>query len=155
MGLMDEILLEPIGVVSNSIIDTGHRGWKDVYSDIFVKEEHIPALDGLAEFSHIIVFFWLHKTTPEERATGRERPKNKAEMPELGVFAWHSPRRPNPIGMSIVKLLEVQGNRVKVQGLDAIDQTPVLDLRPYIGSYYHVDGSTEPAWVARCLLLGS
>lgn len=149
------MLLKPVGVVNNSITDKRHHGWDDIVSDIFVDEEHVPALDGLADFSHIIVFFWLHKTTPEERAIGRERPKNKAEMPELGVFAWHSPRRPNPIGMSIVKLLEVKGNRLKVQGLDAIDQTPVLDLRPYVESYYHVDGPTEPAWVAKCLLLGS
>ena len=73
----------------------------------------------------------------------------KAEIPELGVFAWHSSRRPNPIGMSIVKLLEVQGDRVKVHGLDAIDGTPVLDLRPYVESYYHVNSSTEQAWVVK------
>jgi tRNA-Thr(GGU) m(6)t(6)A37 methyltransferase TsaA len=144
-----EILLQPVGMVKNSITDKEHHGWKDIYSDIFVKEEHVPALDGLAEFSHIIVFFWLHKVTPEERATRRARPTRKAEIPELGIFAWHSSRRPNPIGMSIVKLLELQGDRVQVQGLDAIDGTPVLDLRPYVESYYHIDDPTEPAWVAK------
>ena len=147
--MMKEILLQPVGVIKNSIMEKEHHGWKDVCSDIFVKKEYIPALDGLADFSHIIVFFWLHKVTLEERATKRARPLRKAEIPELGVFSWHSSRRPNPIGMTIVKLLEVQGDRVKVQGLDAIDGTPVLDLRPYVESYYYVKSSREPAWVGK------
>ncbi|MFC1962925.1 tRNA (N6-threonylcarbamoyladenosine(37)-N6)-methyltransferase TrmO [Chloroflexota bacterium] len=148
MEKLVDIHLRPIGVVRNSITDKEHHWWKDIYSDIFIEEEYVPALDGLADFSHIIVLFWLHKVTAEDRATRRARPMGKVEIPELGLFAWHSSRRPNPIGMSIVKLLELRGDRVKVLGLDAIDGTPVLDLRPYVESYYHVDDPTEPAWVA-------
>jgi tRNA-Thr(GGU) m(6)t(6)A37 methyltransferase TsaA len=143
-----EARLKPIGVVSNSITDKNHHGWKDVCSDIVVGTEYLPGLEGLSDFSHVIVLFWLHEVTAEERATRRARPTMKAGIPELGIFAWHSSRRPNPIGVSIVKLLDVQGDRVRVQGLDAIDGTPVLDLRPYVESYYHVDNPSEPAWVA-------
>ena len=147
--MTNEILLQPVGVVKNSINDREHYGWKNIYSDILVKGEYLPALDGLADFSHIIVLFWLDKVTSEERATRRAHPQRKDEIPELGIFAWHSSRRPNPIGMSVVRLLEVQGNGVKVEGLDAIDGTPALDLRPYVESYYHVAHSREPAWVLK------
>ncbi|MBM2832363.1 MAG: universally conserved protein [Dehalococcoidia bacterium] len=145
---MGEVHLQPVGVVRNSITDKEHHGWKGICSDIFVKEEYIPALEGLADFSHIIVLFWLHKVTPEDRATKRARPTRKAGIPELGIFAWHSSHRPNPIGMSVVQLLEVQGDRVRVQGLDAIDGTPVLDMHPYVESYYHAGNPIEPGWVA-------
>jgi tRNA (adenine37-N6)-methyltransferase len=148
MGTIVDMRLQPVGVVRNAITNKEHHGWKDVRSDIFVEEEYVPALDGLAGFSHIIVLFWLHQVTSEDRATRRARPTMKAAIPELGIFAWHSSRRPNPIGVSIVKLLGVKGDRVSVQGLDAIDGTPVLDLRPYVESYYHVDNPAEPAWVA-------
>lgn len=147
MEMTVDMQLRPIGVVRNSVTRKEHHGWKDVRSDVIVKGEYTPGLHGLADFSHIIVLFWLHRVTPEERATLRARPTMKAEIPELGIFAWHSSRRPNPIGVTIVRLLEVQGDTVRVQGLDAIDGTPVLDLRPYVESYYHVDGPREPAWV--------
>ncbi len=151
MEAMDEILLKPIGLVKNSVTDKEHHGWRDVISELVVKDEYVSALDGLAAFSHIIVFFWLHQVTTEERATRRARPLRKSEIPELGIFAWHSSRRPNPIGMSIVKLLGVEADRVKVQGLGAIDGTPVLDLRPYVEKYYKVDSSREPAWVVQAI----
>ena len=147
MGTTGDMRLQPVGVVRNAVTDKEHHGWKGVRSDIIVEEGYVPGLDGLADFSHVIVVFWLHQVTDKERATRRARPTRKAAIPELGIFAWHSSKRPNPIGVSIVKLLEVKGNRVSVQGLDAIDGTPVLDLRPYVESYYHVDAPAGPAWV--------
>lgn len=150
MGRMkDDIIMQPVGFVKNAISDKNHYGWKDIFSEILVEEEYLSALDGLGDFSHIIVLFWLHLVTADERAIRKARPQRKAEIPELGIFAWHSSRRPNPIGMSIVKLVDLRGNRLEVQGLDAIDSTPVLDLRPYVESYYHVDRSEEPGWVTK------
>ncbi len=148
---MTDITLSPVGVVRNQIQDKEYHGWKDVVSEIEVTGEFIPALEGLADFSHVLVFFWLHQVTAGERATRRARPLRKAEIPEMGIFAWHSSRRPNPIGMTIARLLGVQGNKVKVQGLDAIDGTPVLDLKPYVAGYYHVEQSREPSWVPLAL----
>ncbi len=144
---MSEIRLQPIGKVKNSIINKEHHGWQDIVSEITINDDFVPALDGLADFSHIIVIFWLHGVSDAERTIKRARPLQKAEMPELGIFAWHSSRRPNPIGVSIVKLLGVEKGKVLVQGLDAIDGTPVLDLRPYAESYYHVDDPRGPSWV--------
>ncbi len=147
MDKSEEILIHPIGVIKNSITDKEHHGWKNISSNIFVREKYITSLDGLGGFSHIIVLFWMHQITPEERATRRARPLRSSGIPELGIFAWHSSRRPNPVGMSIVPLQGINGNKVTVQGLDAIDGTPVLDLRPYVESYYHVDNYQEPLWV--------
>lgn len=146
-----QIVIKPIGVVRNSITDKAYNGWKDTCSDIVLEEEYIPALEGLADFSHIIIMFWLSKVSTEERATRKSRPLRNADIPEMGVFAWHSSRRPNPIGMSVVELLGIQGNVVKVRGLDAIDGTPVLDLRSYVGGYYHREQTVEPGWVKTAL----
>ncbi|MDP2643341.1 MAG: tRNA (N6-threonylcarbamoyladenosine(37)-N6)-methyltransferase TrmO [Desulfobacterales bacterium] len=147
MDRTDQMKLAPIGWVNNAIADKHHHGWQDVISVISVTEACVPALEGLADFSHIIVLFWFHMIGAEERKTRRERPRRGSGNPELGIFSWHGPRRPNPIGMSIVKLLEIRDNQVTVRGLDAIDQTPVLDLRPYVASYYRVERSEEPGWV--------
>ena len=145
---LEEIILHPIGMVRNSVLNKEHHGWQQIISEIAVKDEYVPALEGLAEFSHIIVLFWLHEVSAKERASKRARPLRKAEIPELGIFAWHSSRRPNPIGMSIVRLLEIEADRVTVQGLDAINGTPVLDLKPFVDHYYHVNNPIEPEWVA-------
>ncbi len=145
---MNKIILQPIGVVTNSVSDKEHHGWQKIISEISLKNQFMPALEGLEEFSHLIVLFWLHEVTAEERATKRAHPLRKAEIPELGIFAWHSSRRPNPVGMSVVKLIGIESGRVTVQGLDAINGTPVLDLKPYVECYYHVDNPREPGWVA-------
>ncbi|MDP2718209.1 MAG: tRNA (N6-threonylcarbamoyladenosine(37)-N6)-methyltransferase TrmO [Dehalococcoidia bacterium] len=145
--MTEEINIKPIGVVRNAIKNKEHHGWNKIKSEITVNKKFVPCLDGLQEFSHIIVFFWLHQVTPEERATKRARPLRQSDIPEMGIFAWHSSRRPNPIGMTIVKLHKIEGDKVTVQGLDAIEGTPVLDLRPYLEKYYHVDNLKEPPWV--------
>jgi tRNA-Thr(GGU) m(6)t(6)A37 methyltransferase TsaA len=142
-----EINLTPIGFVRNSIKEPGIEDWRTVTSEIIIEEDLKEALSRIDEFSHIIVIYWMHKLPPSQRSIIKVHPKANQNLPLVGVFASRSPARPNPIGVTTVKLLERRDNVLKVTGLDAINETPVLDIKPYIPGD---DSSTEaktPGWL--------
>jgi len=103
------------------------------------------ALEGIEEFSHLFVLFWLHEMSDEDRRIMKVRPRGRSDMPLLGIFATRTPHRPNPIGLTRVKLLKVEGNVVTVQGLDAFDGTPVLDIKPF-DSWDTTEDFKVPEW---------
>ncbi|NSW82208.1 MAG: tRNA (N6-threonylcarbamoyladenosine(37)-N6)-methyltransferase TrmO [Syntrophothermus sp.] len=92
---------------------------------IEVCEEFLPALEGVEEFDRLVVLYWLHQA---RRETLRVYPRGQSEL--KGVFASRSPDRPNPIGLSVVRLIEKERNKLRVVGLDALDGTPLLDIKP-------------------------
>ncbi len=109
-----------------------------------------PALEGLAGFSHVWVLFWFHENDrPEERATLKVHPRRNPANPLTGVFATRAPVRPNLIGLTCCRIIRVKQNLLEVEGLDAQDGSPVLDLKPYIpGSDARPDAQT-PDWVKK------
>lgn len=133
-----EINLTPIGFVKNAVAEPKKEDWQSITSEIIVNEDLKEALSGIDEFSHIIVIYWMHRTSSAERSVMKVHPKRNPNLPLVGVFATRSPARPNPIGIATVKLLECRDNVLKVIGLDAIDGTPVLDIKP------HIPGSDSP-----------
>ncbi|MGA7677696.1 MAG: tRNA (N6-threonylcarbamoyladenosine(37)-N6)-methyltransferase TrmO [Dehalococcoidia bacterium] len=142
-----EINLTPIGFVRNNIKEPGIEDWRTVTSEIIIEENLKEALSRIDEFSHIIVIYWMHKLPPSQRSIIKVHPQANQNLPLVGVFASRSPARPNPIGVTTVKLLERRDNVLKVTGLDAINGTPVLDIKPYIPGD---DSSTEaktPGWL--------
>jgi tRNA-Thr(GGU) m(6)t(6)A37 methyltransferase TsaA len=142
-----EINLTPIGFVKNSITERGTEDFQTATSEIIIEEDLKEALSRIDEFSHIVVIYWMHKLLPSQRSIIKVHPKGNHALPLVGVFASRSPARPNPIGIITVKLLERRDNVLKVTGLDAIDGTPVLDIKPYIPGD---DSSTEaktPGWL--------
>ncbi len=104
------------------------------------------ALDGLEGFSHIIVLYWMHQITTTQ-LTLKIHPQGRQELPLVGLFATRSPYRPNPIGKTTVRLLERRGNLLRVEGLDATDGTPVIDIKPYLPEYDSVTNAKVPPWV--------
>ena len=135
--MANELTLKAIGIVRNGIKQPPKQvpfGWEKVVSDIVVNSSLTEALDGLEEFSHIVVLYWMHQA-PAGRVPIKVHPMGKQEFPLVGLFATRSPHRPNPIGVTTVRLLERQGNILKVKGLDAIDGTPVIDIKPYIPGF--------------------
>ena len=130
MSSHSKIYLEPVGFVKTEAVGKEVRD-KNVISQIVFREELIEALDGIEEFSHLFVLFWLHKIELKERDIMKVRPRGRSDMPLLGIFATRTPHRPNPIGLTRVKLLNVESNVVTVQGLDAFNGTPVLDIKPF------------------------
>jgi tRNA-Thr(GGU) m(6)t(6)A37 methyltransferase TsaA len=137
--------LTPVAVVRNSISDTSGRTWAAVRSELVFRDEFVPALDGLGGFSHAFVVTWLNHVTDDGRALLRIRPTGDERSPEVGVFATRTAHRPNPIAVSIVPLEGVSKNVVKVVGLDVVDGTPVLDIKPYVSFYDSFDAEV-PTW---------
>lgn len=143
-----DMTLKPIGFVRNQVEQTPKPGydWRGIVSDIVVNSSLSEALDNLDEFSHIIVLYWMHQTAIGQPPT-KVHPMGKKALPLVGLFASRSPYRPNPIGKATVRLLERQGDILKVEGLDAIDGTPVVDIKPYIPGYDSVTNARVPRWI--------
>ncbi|MEM3430724.1 MAG: tRNA (N6-threonylcarbamoyladenosine(37)-N6)-methyltransferase TrmO [Candidatus Bathyarchaeia archaeon] len=135
-----EIMFKPIGYVRTKFNDDEvkeHHPY-GVEAEIEILKEYGEALDGIEGFSHIILIFFMHKVTDEQRVTLKARHRRLVklgfkleDLPMVGVFCLDSPHRPNPIGLTIVKLLERRGCTLKVEGADAFDGTPILDIKPY------------------------
>jgi tRNA-Thr(GGU) m(6)t(6)A37 methyltransferase TsaA len=130
MNLAGKICLEPIGFVKTNAVGNEIRN-KNVVSKIVFHEDLTEALAGVEEFSHLFVLFWLHRISDDDKRVMKVHPRGRADMPLLGIFATRTPHRPNPIGLTRVKLLNVKGKIITVQGLDAFDGTPVLDIKPF------------------------
>lgn len=144
-----QMKLKAIGMVRNQVrLPPGpDYDWSKVVSTIVIDSSLAAALDGLEEFSHIIVLYWLHQVSGHPPS--RVHPRGRPELPLVGLFASRAPDRPNPIGKSTVRLLERQGNILKVEGLDAIDGTPVIDIKPYIPARDSPADAKVPQWVTR------
>ena len=115
-------------------------------AEIEIDPQLTEALEGLEGFSHIIVLYWMHLAVFDKRQL-KTYPMGKKVAGVQGLFAVRTPNRPNPIGKTTVRLLERRGNILKVQGLDAIDCSLVLDIKPYIPGYDSASDATVPNWV--------
>jgi len=139
------ISLKAIGTVRNEFRQPLKHDWAKVVSEIVVNPGLTQALDTLDEFSHIIVIYWMHQFHSGQPPT-KVHPQGNPELPLVGVFASRSPHRPNPVGKATVRLLQHQGNILRVEGLDAIDGTPVIDIKPYIPGSDSVADARVPQW---------
>ena len=144
---MENIILSPIGYVKNNIEIKKDDSWGKDTSVITLNDEYKGGLLGLNEFSHCIILFYLNKTRYDSQKHLQRRPRNIADMPLTGIFAQRGKDRPNQIGMTSVKRVSVSEKELTVQGLDAIDGTPVLDIKPYFPVYDKKDATT-PEWVS-------
>ncbi|MBI4837172.1 MAG: tRNA (N6-threonylcarbamoyladenosine(37)-N6)-methyltransferase TrmO [Candidatus Portnoybacteria bacterium] len=134
MKIKDDICFEPIGWVRNGIEDRERmKDWDKTASQIFVYPQFAEALEGIEQHSHLWILFWMHKIHNEMRKTLKVYSMGFQKIPPMGVFAMRTPFRPNPIGLTLVKLLRRRENVLKVEGLDAIDGTPILDIKPFTG----------------------
>ena len=140
--------ITPIGIVRNDRTDVQHTdNWGAVRSTITVDERFGEAcLQGLDGFSHVDVLF-VFDQLPEPDDGGEPRPyRGRPDLPPMGIFATRGPRRPNRIGTTSCRIESVDGRTLTVLGLDAVDGTPVIDLKPTTVEFLPVD-VTQPAWV--------
>ena len=142
---MEPVTIEPIGVVWNGERDLGRRDWTRVKSWIELRDGLCGALLGLDGYSHVIVLGWLDRLPEELRERLTAHPSGDERLPLQGAFALRG-ARPNPISTTVCRLLKIDGNRLRVEGLDLVDGTPVLDVKPYIAFYDAVPGATIPRW---------
>ena len=129
------ITLEPIGTVQTDA-DTVPRHWtlSDVKGKLVIDEKYRKGLQDIHAGQRIVVIFHFHKSPAFTSDLLIQRPPHRNK--DLGVFSICSPRRPNPIGMSVVDVLAKDGNIIFVQGLDMLDGTPILDLKPLVTDKY-------------------
>ncbi len=139
MPATNEIVLKPIGFIkTNSTDDEVRQSLEGVEATVEILPEFAEALEGLQGYSHILVLSYLNKLRPEQIGPLKVKPRGLLkrgfkleELPTVGVFSIDSPTRPNPIALSLVRLLRMEGTRLFVAGLDMFNGTPVVDIKPY------------------------
>ena len=147
-----DIAIRPIGIVRNAVKEPQPPGfdWSGVKSRILVRPELADGLLGLESYSHVTVLFWPH-LVPAEVIGSKHRlhPRDDPENPLQGILATRSQIRFNPILVTAVPLLSVKGDTVRVRGLDAIDGTPVLDIKPYFPHFDSIPDARVAEWATR------
>jgi tRNA-Thr(GGU) m(6)t(6)A37 methyltransferase TsaA len=130
MSSEQPVTMKPIGFVRTQAVGDEVKD-KNRTSEIVINPELTQALEGITDFSHLFVLFWLSEISTEQRKMLKVHPRGRKDLPLLGVFATRTNLRPNPIGLTLVELVNVEGNVLAVRGLDAFNGTPVLDIKPY------------------------
>jgi tRNA (adenine37-N6)-methyltransferase len=141
----------PIGYVQSPVTEPVDENWGAIVSRIHLTEDLGRGLKGLEEFSHLVIVFHMHQASHDPNTDLVRRPQGRADMPEVGIFAQRAKHRPNPIGITAVKLLEIQSSTLIVSGLDAIDGSPVLDIKPYVPQFDRVGNPRVPNWMKKLL----
>ena len=162
-----DIVLRPVGIIKNKIekpfLVAGGDGLKmqgdledalgkidetpEEISNIIIDEGLAGILDGIEEYSHLIILYWAHKVPKEGRSLTKVHPMGREDIPEKGIFCTCSPARPNPVLMTVVRLKGRKGNVLEVFGLDAVDGSPVVDIKPYVKDFYPQEGVRIPEWM--------
>jgi len=143
--------LKPIGHVVSPVEETVDEKWGGVVSRVLLLPEYAGGLDGLDGFSHAIVVTYLHKAKYEPARHLKRRPRGLESMPLLGIFSQRAKDRPNPIGITTVRIICTGTDYLEVQGLDAINGTPVIDIKPYYPSCDRIENPRTPEWVAELM----
>jgi len=138
------IKIKPLGLAKNKVRKPMLPGWKDVVTKIVIDKNYSKGLDGIGDYSYIIVVYWMDK---EKECHLKHHPQGREDVPYVGIFACRCPQRPNRIAISTVKLLSRRGNSIKVKGLDIVNGTPILDIKPYTPAYDRVGKAKVPDWV--------
>ena len=147
-----DITFKPIGTIHTKGSDTEVREKGDLEGELEIYGEFEAGLQGIDGYSHLFVLVYFDRLRPEQIGPLQVKPRGLLrrgfkleELPLLGVFALDSPTRPNPIGLTLVRLVKREGNRLFVQGLDFFDGTPILDIKGY-RPQYHAESYTLPDW---------
>ena len=123
------------------------RAIRTLISEVVIRDELKGILDGLEDFSHALVLYWPHLLPPHGRSLVKVHPMGQKAFPLVGIFSTCSPARPNPILVTAVRVLEKAGNILKVQGLEAVDGSPIIDIKPYTLTYCSAEDVKLSDWM--------
>jgi tRNA-Thr(GGU) m(6)t(6)A37 methyltransferase TsaA len=138
--------LHPIGYVAGGRAEAVDDDWGGSQARIELDGFPAESLAGLEAFSHLEVIYHFHRVSPEKIETTARHPRGRSDWPLVGIFAQRGKNRPNRLGISRCRLIEVAGPSVTVEGLDAIDGTPVLDIKPYMSEFGPRGPIRQPQW---------
>lgn len=165
---LPEVTLTPVGIVVSEIKDVSLKAEKsglkagsgngkerseknkrpeDLECELHIAPRYSALLDGVEDFSHLLVLYWPHLIAPERRALQKVHPMGRSEIPKQGIFATCSPARPNPVLVTACKLIKRKENILIVQGLEAVDGSPILDIKIYNPRYYRPDNVHVAGWM--------
>ena len=149
---MTDIVMDVVARVHGGRVENRDDDWGAVEADVVLAAD-LPetAYAGLDAFSHAVIVFHFDMIDPETIVTGARRPRGNPNWPEVGIFAQRGSPRPNRIGVTTVEIVAVEGRRLRVRGLDAIDGTPVLDIKPVMRGFEPRGPVREPAWAAEIM----
>ena len=138
----------PIALVSSSRGEAIDDDWDSVRTTVILDGDRFTpeALAGLDEFSHIEIVYVFDQVEPGDVHYGARHPRGQTAWPKVGIFAQRARNRPNRLGVTICRLIQVDGLTLTVIGLDAIDGTPVLDIKPYLSEFAARGEIRQPAW---------
>ncbi len=148
---MNNVSLKIIGQIESPIKEQADERWGTVESRIVLLPEYRPGLRGIEDFTHALIVTYLHEARFDPSKHIVRRPRGLADMPEVGIFAQRAKGRPNPIGITAVSIVRVEPGALVVRGLDAIEGTPVVDIKPYYPAYDRVMNVSVPEWVDRLM----
>lgn len=145
---MRSIEMTPIGRVENTVAEKKDTAWGTNVSSITLEEQYAGGLSGLEQFSHAIILYYLDQAQFVKEKHLQRRPQNREDMPMVGIFSQRAKDRPNRIGMTSVEIVSVSDRTLTVKGLDAVNGTPVLDIKPYYPVYDKKRLSFPNGWTA-------
>lgn len=146
-----KITMNPIGYVDNEVDEKKHETWGSDISKIILKKEYSGGLVGLNDFSHAIIICYLDKSKFDIDKNLQRRPQNREDMPLIGIFSQRGKCRPNHIGVTSVEIVSVEDTTLVVKGLDALNGTPILDIKPYFPVFDCREKAVVPEWVDRLM----
>jgi tRNA-Thr(GGU) m(6)t(6)A37 methyltransferase TsaA len=148
-----EYTVAAIGHVRSARVGREDDDWGDVESTIRLDATRFTpdALVGLDEFSHVEVVFVFDRFDEDRVITGARHPRGNEAWPSVGIFAQRASSRPNRLGVTTCELVAVDGLDVRVRGLDAIDATPVLDIKPHVREFEPRTAVRQPAWITELM----
>ena len=147
-----KIELRPIGYVKNERAELLDDNWGEIVSEIELRKE-IPeeVLEGIEEFSHLDIIFYMDKVTDEKARAQYRHPRNNKSLPKLGTYAQRNKNRPNKLGLTTVQLIEKRGRSIFVNYLDAISGTPILDIKPVMMEFEPKEEIRQPNWTSEIM----
>jgi len=149
----EAIVMSPIGVVHCTRKEPIDDDWLRERSDIELDSAQFSpeSLAGIDGFSHVLIVYLMHAVGVGDVERVARHPRNRPDWPKVGIFAQRAKRRPNRLGVSCCRLLGVEGLRVQLEGLDAIDGTPVLDIKPWVREFGPRGAVHQPDWMTELM----
>ena len=150
---MTMIQMSPIGLVKSSRKDVEDDNWdkETAYIELDKNQFNSDSLLGLKDFSHTEIVFYMNQVSPEKVERTARHPRNNTAWPKVGIFAQRGKNRPNQIGTTVCRILKIEGLCLYLEGLDAVDQTPVLDIKPWVDEFAPRGKTFQPNWITQLM----
>lgn len=146
--MSESFVIEPIALVRAARVEAEDDFWGGEVSEVVLDDRFdTEALAGLESFSHVEILFLFDRVASDRIVTAARHPRNNPDWPRVGIFAQRGKNRPNRIGCTVCRLLGVDGRVLKVAELDAIDGSPVIDIKPVMRQFLPRESTTQPEWV--------